>query len=52
MFDFVLEDIDDERAKFTWSLVWRGPRSPAIACSFFIFFMLCTYVSYCAVEYF
>jgi hypothetical protein len=51
MFDFVLEDIDDERAKFTRSLAWRGPRSPAIACSF-LFLVLCTYVSYCAVEYF
>ena len=25
MFDFVLHNIDDERAKFTRSLAWRGP---------------------------
>ena len=28
MFDFVLREIDDERAKFTKSLAWRGPHSP------------------------
>ena len=26
MFTFVKYDIDDERAEFTWSLAWRGPR--------------------------
>lgn len=25
MFNFVLHDIDDERAEFTRSLAWRGP---------------------------
>ena len=28
MFDFVLRDIDDERAEFTRSRARRGPRSP------------------------
>jgi hypothetical protein len=28
MWVFVMEDIDDERAKFVRSLAWRGPHSP------------------------
>jgi len=28
MWAFVMNDIDDEHAEFTWSLAWGGPRSP------------------------
>ena len=28
MFSFVVRDIDDEHAKFTQSLAWRGPWPP------------------------
>ena len=28
MFDFVMHDLDDERAEFTRSLAWRGPWPP------------------------
>ena len=28
MFSFMVRDIDDERAEFTWSLAWRGPWPP------------------------
>ena len=28
MFDFVMHDLDDERAEFTRSLAWQGPWPP------------------------
>lgn len=28
MWDFMLQDIDDERTEFVRSLAWRGPYSP------------------------
>ena len=28
IFDFVVYDIDDERAEFTRSVAWQGPRPP------------------------
>ena len=34
MWAFVMNDIDDERAKFVRSLDWRGPRSPILDLSF------------------
>lgn len=30
MFNFVIDDIDDERAEFTRSLAWRGPWPPVL----------------------